>query len=194
VVCPRCGKPVVAGYVRCPDRTCRQLLSRSPTQSTGSPGGTVAKASPLPAIAMAAAGATALAVVIWLLVRDGGKAKTDPAAGAGSQDTAAAAVPGTAATGTQPRANPAIDPAPTPLASGPDPRGAASDLERELRRQRLWSTVEVFGDRADIRSNVCAEAGLVAAVNGATAALRTAGLTRLRCLEQSGRVVFIREL
>ncbi|MCW5804787.1 MAG: hypothetical protein KIT31_20625 [Deltaproteobacteria bacterium] len=87
-----------------------------------------------------------------------------------------------------------FDPSPAPVPSAPNPRGAAADLERALRRQRLWSTVEVFGERADIRSNACAEAGLAAAVEGAREALRTAGLTRLRCLEQSGRVVFTRDL
>jgi hypothetical protein len=201
-VCPRCQKAVPLGYVRCPDRTCRALLGRTAARTTGSPGGTVAKASPLGLIVVAGVGVVALVLVIWLFARGTSTKKNDTAAaGSGQQEEGSAeageasATPAAARFRTVPRADTVFDQNPTPAQpSAPDPRAAAAELERALRRQRLWSTVEVFGERADIRSNVCADAGLQTAVTGATSALRTAGLTRLRCLEQSGRVVFTRDL
>jgi hypothetical protein len=69
-----------------------------------------------------------------------------------------------------------------------------NDLERALKKQRLWSTVRVVGDRAEVRSGACEEPALAATLDAATPALKAAGLTALRCLEQSGRVVTTREL
>lgn len=78
--------------------------------------------------------------------------------------------------------------------TGPDPRAAAGELELSLRRQRLWSKVEVDGPRIDVRSAACDEAGMRQTIEGAAASLRGVGLTRLRCLAQSGAVVFERDL
>ena len=75
-----------------------------------------------------------------------------------------------------------------------DPYAVGRDLERALRRQRLWSTVEVGAPMVDVRSSSCSDPQMGPMLDAARAALRSAGLTRLRCLEQSGAVVFERTL
>jgi hypothetical protein len=45
-----------------------------------------------------------------------------------------------------------------------------------------------------VRSSACSEAALGSLIDARRDVLRDAGLTRLRCLEQSGRVVFERDL
>jgi hypothetical protein len=76
----------------------------------------------------------------------------------------------------------------------PDPNAAASDLERALRKQRLWSTVNVVGSRVDVRSGSCSDPAMAPALDASAASFKAAGLTQLRCLEQSGRVVSTRDL
>ena len=87
-----------------------------------------------------------------------------------------------------------IETASTASAAPVDPSRPIRHLERALTRERLWGTVEVTGTRIDVRSGGCDDPGMGAVVGAAIAALREAGLTRLRCLEQSGRVVFERDL
>jgi hypothetical protein len=79
-------------------------------------------------------------------------------------------------------------------AAAPDPRTATRDLEGVLRQQRLWGRVEVVGARVDVRSGSCADRAMRPAIDGKAAVLHDAGLTKLRCLEQSGAVVFERDL
>jgi hypothetical protein len=76
----------------------------------------------------------------------------------------------------------------------PDPGAVADRLERALKRERLWSTVSIEGTRVDVRSGSCADPQLAGIVDASAAALKAAGLTRVRCLEQSGRVVTDRDL
>jgi len=71
---------------------------------------------------------------------------------------------------------------------------AASALERALRARRLWSTVDVSGSRIEVRSASCDDPAMAPTVEGIVPTLRSAGLTRLRCLAQSGSVVFERDL
>jgi hypothetical protein len=78
--------------------------------------------------------------------------------------------------------------------AAPDPGVVADRLERALKRERLWSTVSVEGVRVDVRSGSCADPKLVSILDGTAASLKAAGLTRLRCLEQSGTVVSDRDL
>jgi len=86
-------------------------------------------------------------------------------------------------------------PPPPPAApKRPDPLALASNLERALRKQRLWSTVEVIGARVEVRSGSCADPAMTPVLDGAAAGFKAAGLTKLRCLEQSGRVVSDRDL
>jgi hypothetical protein len=85
--------------------------------------------------------------------------------------------------------------APAPAAPrGPDPLAVAGDLERALGKQRLWSTVSVVGARIEIRSSSCADPAMPSIVNATTDKLKAAGLTKLRCVEQSGRLVNERDL
>jgi hypothetical protein len=76
----------------------------------------------------------------------------------------------------------------------PDPNAAASDLERALRKQRLWSTVNVVGSRVDVRSGSCSDPAMAPALDASAASFKAAGLTQLRCVEQSGRVASTRDL
>jgi hypothetical protein len=69
-----------------------------------------------------------------------------------------------------------------------------SALDRALKKERLWGTLELRGDRIDVRSASCGDPGMKPLIDANAAALRDGGLTRLRCLEQSGAVVFERDL
>jgi hypothetical protein len=91
-----------------------------------------------------------------------------------------------------PQRRPAPAPAPTPDLAGASL--AADALARALGRQRLWSTVELMGARVEVRSASCEEQGMSTTIDGARAGLRAAGLTQLRCVAQSGGVVFERDL
>ncbi|HEX7836590.1 MAG TPA: hypothetical protein VF469_03955, partial [Kofleriaceae bacterium] len=92
-----------------------------------------------------------------------------------------------------PRALPAAEPVPASTATH-DRRAAAAELEDTLHRLRLWGRAEITGDRIDVRSGSCGEPAMRPAIEGARTVLRGAGLTKLRCLEQSGAVVFARDL
>jgi len=85
-------------------------------------------------------------------------------------------------------------PVPPPEASTPDLAAASADLEDTLRRQRLWGRVVITGQRIDLRSGSCADPAMRPLIDGKKPLLHNAGLTKLRCLEQSGAVVFERDL
>jgi hypothetical protein len=108
---------------------------------------------------------------------------------------------------TTPTAEPsAVTPEPTrpqaiPLPNEPerdnnriDPAAVGRDLERALKNQRLWSSVEVINTVVEVRSGSCRDASMMPTVDAAATALRNAGLTRMRCVENSGAVVFERGL
>jgi hypothetical protein len=94
----------------------------------------------------------------------------------------------------QPQLSREADPSLAPRPTRPDPSAAVDELERTLRRQRFWSSMELAGANLDVRSASCDDAGMRRTLDGAAPALRGAGLTRLRCLAQSGAVVFERDL
>jgi cytoskeletal protein RodZ len=75
-----------------------------------------------------------------------------------------------------------------------DPNAVAADLERALKNHRLWSNVDVVGKDVQLTTGSCRDASLLPTINAAAQALRNAGLTRVRCLENSGAVVFERAL
>jgi hypothetical protein len=75
-----------------------------------------------------------------------------------------------------------------------DPRAAVIELESALRIQRLWGRSEITGSRIDLRSGSCGDPAMRPLVAGKASVLRGAGLTRLRCVEQSGAVVFEHDL
>lgn len=181
-MCPACGVAVLPGYVRCPK--CHKALPRR--LSTQVEGGTAVQPTARKGSLYAVIGAVVvgIAVLVYLGARDGDKPAAAPAVTEEPEPTAAPAEPAPVAE--QPEA-----PAPP---TGPDPVEVAARLERDLRKQRLWSTVSVVGDRVEVRSGSCNDAAMSPLLDGAAPALKAAGLTRLRCLEQSGRVVTDRDL
>lgn len=78
--------------------------------------------------------------------------------------------------------------------SGPSPDQIANEFARSLSRQRLWSDVEVVGNRVEIRSGACEEPAMKTSVQGVAPSFKTAGIARLRCLDKSGRPVFEQDL
>ncbi|HWU87419.1 MAG TPA: hypothetical protein VN253_09095 [Kofleriaceae bacterium] len=182
--CPSCGVTVVSGYVKCP--RCHAVLPGAGRFRRGADaGGTAVEARGFPLVPVAAF-AIAVAVVL-VLVLGGDRPKKVPPTEAPAEATAAPATPAALP-------SPAPRTLDIPSASGPDPRAAAADLERALGRQRLWSSVQAAGTRVEVRSGSCSDPGMSPAIDVARAALRGAGLTRLRCLAQSGAVVFERDL
>jgi hypothetical protein len=203
-VCRVCGVAVVPGYVRCPK--CHAPLPRGAQNPRGGTGTTIdpdgggggtslPSARRFPILPVAIGGVVLLVAIIWFYtaMQDYRNVGRRPAAKQGSDVTDPTAIAG------EPTPAPSIaqpDPSlgTTPSPNAPSPSVAASELESGLRRQRLWSTVEVVGDQIDVRSGSCGDPGMAPAVDAARTGLRSAGLTRLRCLEQSGRVVFERDL
>lgn len=182
-VCPACGVAVMPGYARCPK--CRRPLPRRvPAVVKGGTAVEEKRRWPLFAVLGVAVAAAALIIVI-------GRGGNDtPTAAPVAQPVEEASDPIEVAQ------NPAPfeDRSPTPQPTGPDPTAAAASLERDLKRQRLWSNVTVSGTRVDVRSGSCGDPAMGPTLDGAAASLRAAGLTKLRCVEQSGRVVTDRDL
>lgn len=183
--CPSCGVAVVPGYVRCPK--CRKPL---PQRASAVEGGTAVEApsrgGPL-LIGLAAVVLAAGGVIAYMATR-----KDAPA-------TAPARAPTAQADTTTPEAETPTTPDPPAQAqaqpaAGPRPADLAGELERALKKQRLWSTVEVTGNRADVRSGSCDDPAMAPMLDGAAPSFKAAGLTKLRCVEQSGRVVTDRDL
>lgn len=86
--------------------------------------------------------------------------------------------------------------APPPVSSthAPKPGELAAALQNTLERLELWSTVAVTGTRVDLQSGSCRDPQLEKQLAATAAAFKASGLTRVRCVEQSGAVVFDREL
>jgi hypothetical protein len=126
-----------------------------------------------------------LGLILWLGLRHrGGDAAAHPVA-VTAQPANAAAPPPVATT--------AVPDSPaTPRR--PQPDAIAADLQRTLGKQRLWSTVTVTGGHVDVRSASCGDQAMQAPITAALPSFKAAGLTTLRCVEQSGAVVFTREL
>jgi len=184
-VCPACGVAVMPGYVRCPK--CRKPLPRR--QQSGVQGGTAVEETPRRWPLFAVLGAAVIGVLAIVLL---GRAGDDPKPAATAPVTAQQPQQVQAAeTQTQTTFQDEARPA---QPSGPDANALAATLERELKRQRLWSTVTVTGTRVDVRSGSCSDAAMAPMLDGAIAGFKSAGLTKLRCVEQSGRVVSDRDL
>ncbi len=181
-VCPSCGIAVVPGYVRCPK--CQQPLPRH--RAPGIEGGTaVATPRRSPLLAIIGIALVAIAFVVYFGLRSSSKPPAKPAAPAAVNEPppAPAAIP----------AEPQIAAAPEEPA-GPDPQQLANDLRRTLERQRLWAQVTIVGDHVDVQSSSCGDPAMAPVLDAAAPSFKAAGLTRLRCLEQSGRVVTERGL
>lgn len=178
-VCPSCGVAVVPGYVRCPK--CHKPLPQR--RSAVVEGGTAVQAPRrFPVVAVVGGVVIAAAVIAFFGLR------TSDAPTAPPMPTAAQP-PATTETAQ------AADPDETPeQPARRDPQSVANELARALKKQRLWSTVTVVGDHADVQSGSCSDPAMGPMLDSAVPALKAAGLTKLRCLEQSGRVVSDRDL
>jgi hypothetical protein len=181
--CPACGVPVVPGYARCPK--CHAPLPRRAI-TTVEGGTALDEPRRVPLAALIAAGVIGVGIIVWLGVRRG--STTAPVIKANTPASRPAV-----ATAPQPALAPAVtDTQVAPKA--PAPEIVASELARTLGRQRLWSTVTVTGSRVEIRGGSCSDPAIEAPITDASRAFKAAGLTTLRCVEQSGAVVFSREL
>jgi len=184
-VCPSCGVAVVSGYVRCPKCHAGLPMARA-KRTTAEPGGTAVEARRVP-IAPIAGGAALVVLVVVLSLRGSNKPADGPPAQAQPAPIVAVAPP------PPPRSTvPIVVSAapPDPAAAARDPRVAASALEQALRVQRLWGRAELVGTRVDLRSGSCGDKAMRGLIENQRAVLHGAGLTRLRCVEQSGAVVF----
>lgn len=187
-VCPACGVAVVSGYVKCPK--CRAALPYSSGRrgrATHNPGGTAVKEGESSVAAFAIPVVIAIAAVVFLATRDGDEPSPDPAI------VNQPAQPNPSGLVQVPVAQPA--PVETPLGQpAADPSAAVGELERTLQRQRMFAAIEITGTRIDLRSSSCGEPAMTSTIAAAGASLRGVGLTRLRCLAQSGTVVLERDL
>lgn len=183
-VCPSCGVAVLPGYVRCPK--CKKGLPRRHATTPVEGGTAVQTKQRGPLLAIVGVALIGLALIIYFGLRKPSESHAQPAPA--SAETAPAQPGETAAA---PEA-----PEPTRAASqaGPNANDVAVNLEKALRKARLWSTVGVVGDHVDVRSGSCSDPQLATLVDGAAPSFKAAGLTRIRCLEQSGRVVSDRDL
>jgi hypothetical protein len=195
-VCPACGVAVVPGYVRCPK--CHRPLPRFARNSISPVGGTVVteKTRSWPIIAIVI-GVVVVVFIGWRVkaafddyrskvhhVRDAGVITEEP-----TNTPAPSTINDSLAAG-----QPTNPPPPTNVAPKVRPENVAQTLEHNLKTLRLWSTVTVTGDHVDVRSASCADGGMKSAIETVVASFHAAGLTKLRCVEQSGGVVFARDL
>lgn len=185
--CPSCGVAVVSGYVKCPK--CGGALARRRLATSAAGGTAVTGARSFPTLPVLGA-VIAIGVIVAVVATRGqeGGAKVNATPDETAQDDPDEDVERT------PLDPDEIEAMPTPVATGPDPAEAARDLQRAIQQARLWGTVEVAAPRVDVRSGGCGDPAMGPLLDGATEALRRVGLTKLRCLEQSGRVVFERDL
>jgi hypothetical protein len=186
--CPSCGLALVAGYVKCP--RCGATVGAA---RRASPAGGTAVASGFPRFVIAVPVVMAIVIVLIVALRGGDADEGEPADEPAAQD-APAATP--VAPVTRPSAPPESAPGATvaPRPEAPDHRPAVAQLERALRSQRLWSTITADPPYVDIRSAACREPAMARTLAMAEGSLRAVGLTRLRCLAQSGAVVIQRDL
>lgn len=182
-VCPSCGVAVLPGYVRCPK--CKKPLPRRAATSPVEGGTAVQTKQRGPLLAIVGVALLGLALIIYFGLRKPNESHAQPAPA--PAETAPA----------QPAETAAAPEAAEPTAAapaGPNASNVATNLEKALRKARLWSTVGVVGDHVDVRSGSCSDPQMTALLDGAAPSFKAAGLTRIRCLEQSGRVVTDRDL
>jgi hypothetical protein len=194
-VCPACGVAVVPGYVRCPK--CHRPLPRFARNTASPVGGTALqtkRGSPLLGIAVAIL--VGGGFIAFFALRGGKSNHASAAPAPAPSSPLLAPSPGdlTAPAPAPPPAPIAASAAQAPVVATPNPGAIASKLQSTLQRMELWSTVSVTGSRLELQSRACRDPQLGKQLDAVAASFRAAGLTRVRCLEQSGAVVFDREL
>ncbi|HEY0989589.1 MAG TPA: hypothetical protein VGD80_21115 [Kofleriaceae bacterium] len=191
-VCPACGVAVVPGYVRCPKCHAGLPVSLGRTKRTTlEPGGTAVVQRGFPITPVLIAVGVAVVIILVFGLRGTSK-KAEPVPAPPPQPIEAIAVnPPPAQVAAGPRAQPAPS---APEAAVQDPGPAVAELKLALRDKRLWGSVAITGQRIDVRSGSCADPGMQPLIETKKSLLHSAGLTKLRCVEQSGAVVFERDL
>lgn len=174
------------GYVKCPK--CHMQLPSARRAGTQAGGTAVAGQGRPPVLAFVIGGAVALGIVLFFALRGGDEIEAAPTPAPAQTAEQPTVAPTTGDPGTLP------DPTPAAGSAAPDPKFAISALDRALKKERLWGTVQAVGARVDVRSGACSDPGMAPLLDANAGALRDAGLTRLRCMEQSGAVVFERDL
>ena len=191
--CPACGVAVVPGYVKCPRCGARlpSIKFRRPGETADAGGTAVEGGRAIPWTAIVSTVVVAGAIIAFFGIRHARGAprvEEPPPPPSGAPTAARVATPAPAA--------PAVfvPSAPAPAPSGPSSAQVAVDLQRTLDQQQLWSIVTVDRGRLEIRSSLCGDAQMKPAIEAAAERSRAAGLTALRCVEQSGTVAFSRDL
>ena len=187
-VCPKCGVAVVPGYVKCPK--CQSPLPARSRAITNMGGTAIGGGGGVPVVPLVVGGAIALAIVLFFALE---KDKPAVAQDIGEDAQVEQDLGGSAPVRLDPTVLP-NDPTPQPGSAGPDPSEAVAALDRALKKERLWGTVSAIGGRVDVRTGACNDPGMAPVLATAAPQLKDAGLTRLRCMEQSGAVVFERDL
>jgi hypothetical protein len=189
-VCPACGVAVVPGYVRCP--RCHAGLPGRIKRTTIDPGGTAVPQRRFPVAAMIAGLGVAVAIILVFALR-GSTRQPEPEPAAPPDPiqaiTANPQPPAPVAVGPQAQLAPSAS-----EAAVQDPGPAVAELKLALRDRRLWGSVVITGQRVDVRSGSCADPAMQPLIETKRSLLHSAGLTKLRCVEQSGAVVFERDL
>lgn len=190
--CPACGVAVVPGYVKCPK--CGTVLPRTRAGATKSPSGTVLEESQDKgsSVWLIVGISVVLAVGVGFVLSRTNSSHTAKA-DTKTETVEPVTTPQTVQTPTTPLPSQTFDTT-TTTPTGPTPQAVANEIDGQLKKQRLWGTVTVAGDRIDIRSGSCDDRAMVSVVDAKVAQLHAAGLTKLRCLSQSGGVVFERNL
>lgn len=179
---------MVSGYVRCPK--CQTPLPQTKRAPLAAGGTAVDTGGGFPIVPVVVGLAVVVGIVVAVMVGRGGK---DEVVKSARPADVVAPAPASTPTGSPSTVEPAPPAGPT-APSAPDASELAAILDRDLKKQRLWGTVEVIGARIDVRSGGCEDPAMAPVLDAQLQALRGAGLTKLRCLEQSGRVVFERDL
>jgi len=189
-VCPACGVAVVPGYAKCPK--CHKPLPYGGGRRAATvAGGTVAEDRRFP-FALVGVPLGAMIVLVLLFRTCAGNDDETPETAQPTAQPATDVGTTTPTTAVQPTA-----PVQTtqPIApQAPNPSVAIAELDRVLRGRRFWSSIDVFAPRVDVRSASCDDPAMGPTIDSVAPTLRGAGLTRLRCLAQSGTVVFERDL
>jgi hypothetical protein len=171
-------------------------------RTTSDPGGTSVESTRpagLPVVPIVAALAIGGAIVIGFALH-GRKSTASAAVTPGvsiapAADASATAPAPPAAPAPAPQLNSVALPPPGPTAAPTiNVNAIAEALGETLRHRRLWATVSVQGNNLEVRSALCSDPGVPAALNEVRASLRDGGLVQWRCVEDSGVLVFKRKL
>jgi len=190
--CPSCGVAVLPGYAKCP--RCHALQPRARRTSI-QPGGTaVVTRDKFPIAPIAGGVIVAVAIALFFGLRHGHATADQTASTRDDMVPDALTQPQPLPGDIPPITNAVPIPRAAPAPVGPTPAQALGDLEHAIRVARMFASVRQDGTVVVVRSAACGDSDFAGVLSGASSSLAASGLTKLRCVEQSGRVVFERDL